>query len=84
MLRKKNVPHLIGYRCDRSSKINYNFLKFISTRVSVDIWWQNWFNFGKIEIFLPHWNTVISLLGIVYCTEPVVYQDNFIKIKLQA
>lgn len=81
--KKKTIPHLIGFRCIRSSKINYNFLKCINTRVSVDIWWQNWFNFGKIEIFLPHWNAVISLLGIVYCREPVVCQDNLIKIKLQ-
>lgn len=72
--------HLIGFRCVRSSKINYNFLKFISIRVSVDTWWKNWFNFGRIDIFLTHWNTMISLTGIVYCREPLVCQSSFIKI----
>lgn len=75
----KTALHLIRFRFVRSSKINYNFLKFISIRVSVDIWWQNWFNFGRLDIFLPHWNTMILLTSIVYSRGLLVCQGNLKK-----
>lgn len=37
---------------------------------------------GRIDIFLSHWNTMISLQSILHCRRQVVCQDNFLKIRL--